>query len=287
MNIQSLSIVVPTGYCWNHCPYCVSRTHCEDYGDYSKKLSNDIITSGYINRIRFVRDQGCNTMMLTGTAEPQQNMPFIKNLLITNRSLKQPFYNVELQTTGSGMTEKMIEELAELGVTTLALSISSFDPDRNVEIIHMPENKKVDYYNLIWWAHDNNMNVRACLNLTDEFNRYEAAQYFKWARGQGIEQLTFRQMYYHYMDPCEERMWIQAHSIDFKRIGQIKDFIQKYGTEVAILPYGFKQYDVQGISVVVDDDCMSKGNIANFKYAILRPNGHLYSQWDLKGSLIF
>lgn len=287
MNIQSLSIVVPTGYCWNHCPYCVSRTHCENYGDFSKRLVDDIITPNYMNRIKFVRDQGCNTMMITGTAEPQQNLPFIHRLLYLNSHLPQPFYNVEFQTTGSGMTEGDIEDLASLGVTTLALSISSFDADRNAEIIHMPENKKNSYYDLIEWAHEENMNVRACLNLTDEFNRYFPEQYTKWARGYGIEQLTFRKMYYSNMPFCDERTWTANHHLDDTKFYQIKAFIERAGKEVAILPYGFRQYDVQGVSVVIDDDCMSKDNIANFKYAILRPNGKLYSQWDLKGSLIF
>ena len=51
--------------------------------------------------------------------------------------------------------------------------------------------------------------------------------------------------------------------------------------------YGFIQYSVKGISTVIDDNCMSKDNIDEIKYAILRPNGHLYSRWDDTGSLIF
>lgn len=287
MNIQSLSIVVPTGHCWNHCPYCVSRTHCEDYGDFSKRLVDDIITPNYMNRIKFVRDQGCNTMMITGTAEPQQNLPFVHRLLYLNIHLPQPFYNVEFQTTGSGMTKGDIEDLASLDVTTLALSISSFDAERNAEIVHMPKNKKNSYYDLIKWAHEANMNVRACLNLTDAFNPYQPEQYTKWARSYGIEQLTFRKMYYLNIPFCDEQTWTANHRLDDKKFYQIKAFIERAGKQVAILPYGFRQYDVQGVSVVIDDDCMSKDNIANFKYAILRPNGKLYSQWDLKGSLIF
>ena len=42
-----------------------------------------------------------------------------------------------------------------------------------------------------------------------------------------------------------------------------------------------------GISTVIDDNCMSKDNIDDLKYAILRPNGHLDSRWDDPGSLIF
>ena len=63
--------------------------------------------------------------------------------------------------------------------------------------------------------------------------------------------------------------------------------MRENGTPIARLPYGFIQYSVNGISTVIDDNCMSKDNIDEMKYAILRPNGHLYSRWDDKGSLIF
>ena len=33
MNIQSLSIVVPTHGCMNQCKFCVSRMHKEEYED--------------------------------------------------------------------------------------------------------------------------------------------------------------------------------------------------------------------------------------------------------------
>ena len=101
MNIQSLSIVVPTGECWNHCKFCVSRQHCEKYGKNIVSAQN--IPQSYLNRISFVRDEGCNSMILTGTAEPQQNLPFIYALLDKNWQLRKPFYNISLQTTGTNL----------------------------------------------------------------------------------------------------------------------------------------------------------------------------------------
>ena len=101
------------------------------------------------------------------------------------------------------MKDEDIAELSALGVTTLALSISSFDVERNQAIIRMPEAKKNNYYDLIESAHNVGMNVRACLNLSDDFNRFEPGQYFKWAKGYGIEQLTFRKLYYLDMPFCE------------------------------------------------------------------------------------
>ena len=68
MNIQSLSIVVPTEKCWNHCQFCVSYMHHEEYG--KSIVSADNIPQSYLDRMEFVRDEGCNSMIITGTAEP-------------------------------------------------------------------------------------------------------------------------------------------------------------------------------------------------------------------------
>lgn len=54
------------------------------------------------------------------------------------------------------------------------------------------------------------------------------------------------------------------------------------------LEYGSARYDYHDFSVVIDEDSMSQDeNKTAVKYLILRPNGHLYSKWDSKASLIF
>lgn len=285
MHIQSLSIVVPTGKCWNHCAFCVSHMHYEDYGKSILEEKNYIPT-GYINRMKFVRDEGCNSMILTGTTEPQQNLPFIYNLLRENLKLPKPFYNISIQTTGSGMTKKDIEKLSMLGVTTLALSISSFNDTTNWDIINTPNNKRtITLSELAATAKENNMNVRACFNLTDAFAGYSPQDFFNWASINEISQVTFRKIYK--AGTGEEAKWVTAHEYSEDDFQNIQKYVRKNGTPIAKLPYGFIQYSVCGISTVVDDNCMSKDVVDEMKYAILRPNGHLYSRWDDTGSLIF
>ena len=283
MNIQSLSIVVPTGKCWNHCAFCVSRMHNEDYG---KNVNFDIIPDSYINRMEYVREEGCNSMIITGTAEPQQNLPFIYKLLRANKMLRKPFYNIAIQTTGSGLTPIDIQELASAGVTTLALSVNSFDNIQNWDITNTPDNKCImTIQQLIEEAKYRNMNVRVCLNLTDAFNRFTPQFFFGWANFHNVDQLTFRKIYR--SGKGEEANWVANHEYPEGKFEAIMDYVTENGTPIARLPYGYIQYSIKGISTVIDTNCMSKDNIDEMKYAILRPNGHLYSRWDDKGSLIF
>ena len=132
------------------------------------------------------------------------------------------------------------------------------------------------------------MNVRACLNLTNEFNHYKPGELFIWAKNNNVDQLTFRKIYQ--AGSGKEAQWAKKHEFFEIKLGQLKNYVQINGTAIARLPYGFIQYSVKGISTVIDDNCMankSQEDINNFKYAILRPNGHLYSRWDDIGSLIF
>ena len=81
MNIQSLSIVVPNRRCINNCAFCVSKMHC---GEFPNQMDDngafyDLYERDYMRRLEFARDNGCNTVMLTGNSEPQQNRQFLQH----------------------------------------------------------------------------------------------------------------------------------------------------------------------------------------------------------------
>lgn len=289
MNIQSLSIMVPCGgHCMNNCKFCVSRMR-DDEAIFGKEIvSKDNIPQSYIDRIKYVRDTGCDNMIITGTTEPQQNMEFINKLLWgVNKNLPKPFYNIAIQTTGANMTESNIHFLATSGVTTFALSLASFNMERNWDIIQTPKAARyLSTEQLIGIAKNEGMNVRVCLNLTDAFNAYYPSFIFKWAKERNIDQLTFRKIYHSGLN-TEQDKWINAHNYNFENLHDIEQYIKMNGTPIRTLPFGSILYDCQGIGVVIDNDCMAKNNLSEMRYAILRPNNHLYSSWDLKGSLIY
>ena len=289
MNIQSLSIMVPCGgHCMNNCKFCVSRMR-DDISIFGPEtISAANIPQSYIDRIKYVRDAGCDNMIITGTTEPQQNMSFISKLMYINwHQLPKPFYNIAIQTTGANMVEQDIENLSAWGISTLALSVASFNMERNWDIIQTPKAaRKLSIEQLIGAAKANGMNVRVCLNLTDEFNPYSPKYIFQWANERNVDQLTFRKIYRSRMD-TEQDKWIIQHSYSNESYTKIIKFIKEMGTPIRILPFGATLYDCMGIGVVVDEDCMAKKNLEDMRYAILRPNNHLYSSWDLKGSLIY
>ncbi len=293
MKIQSLSIVVPNKKCINKCKFCVSRMHNEDYKNQMdcNLPFYDLYYKDYINRLEYARDNGCNTVMLTGNSEPQQNRHFLMLFGIMNQNLKNPFKTIEMQTTGAGLDEGYLRFLRNhVGVTTISLSVSSFEDDTNNYIIQTPKTKQIKLIKMIELIKKYDFNLRLSLNMNELMFKFNHIEKFKgdfnYLKELGIDQITFRKLYGE--GENEEHEWIDRHTINTIHIlPRIEQYIKKNGRELSILPYGAVQYEIHGMSVVVDNDCMSTEVKEEFKYLILREDCKLYSKWDSKASLIF
>ena len=115
MEIQSLSICVPTKGCVNNCKFCVSRMHENEYKNFYNKIEIK-------KRMQFARDNGCNTLIFTGTGEPLQNTYYLKKIAEINNELPSPFVWIEFQTSGVMLDLENLNFLKEIGITTISLS---------------------------------------------------------------------------------------------------------------------------------------------------------------------
>jgi len=323
MNIQTISIVVPTKGCVNKCPFCVSRMHDSPYENHWDKFEME-------KRIKYAVMNGVNTCIITGTGEALQNTKFLINLGELFYKMNYPFPNVELQTTGVFLSEcedkfnekgelykvyAYINLLKHIGVNTISLSISNvFDDnlfdDNNMKVIGVSEKLKFNLSDLVKLLKEHGFNIRFSLNMLKVYDDYFAHQIIERCKTLGADQITFRKMYYD-LDKdgfCknDEGRWVKANKCASGTIEMLKTYIEGFqsksgGGDIAetptiypgkgeflyTLPFGGKVYSIEGMSVVIDSDCMSKENNESLKYVILRENGKLYCRWDDKGSLIF
>lgn len=306
MEIQSLSIAVPAG-CMNKCKFCVSEMHENSYpnlignrvipGDleiseeYKKYLEYRKLEDQYKKRMQFARDNGCNTMMITGSGEPLMNKEFLYDLSKWNNSIKSPFHWIELQTSGVDLNEKDCWCLLRdtVGVSTISLSLSNmFDSNNNAQINGTPDGHIVNIEKTCKMIKEYGMNLRLSLNMTDVYNSFSAEQIFSYAKTWlGADQITFRELYQSGDPLLKQNQWIAEHACDYSKLYEIQQYIKTHGSMLEQLPFGANKYSVDGMSVVVDDDCMSKEANKALKYLVLRPNCKLYSRWDDKGSLFF
>ncbi|MDD3029809.1 MAG: radical SAM protein [Alphaproteobacteria bacterium] len=291
MKIQSLSIVVPSSGCINKCQFCVSRMRHDEYPNMlDEKLPfYDLYEADYVRRLEFARDNGCNTVMLTGDSEPQQNRSFLQRFGTMNKNLPSPFRWIEMQTTGVMLNDPYLRFLRNhVGVSTISVSISSFDNGSNNEIIGTPDKHQVCLESLCQAIKKYDFNLRLSVNLTDQFNGYsnKPEKFFTYCRLLGADQVTLRILYTGDGE-TEQAEWIRKHSIADKTESQLIEYVKEEGRALERLEYGRVKYSILGMSTVIDDDCMAQDVSDSYKYVILRPNCKLYSRWDDPGSLIF
>jgi len=316
MKIQSLSIVVPTkNKCVNACKFCVSRTHTNPYCDkispivksfktkkikyvdgYNQLESNlvaeelfkeySIEYKDYFNRLQFARDNGCNVIVLTGTGEPIQNPNFLDFFSKINETLTIPFKSIEMQTTGVLLNEENIKHLREIGITTISFSISNiFDNERNLELIDCNKKLKFDIFETIKLVKKYDFNLRLSLNLVNDYDAYSVEEVIKRCEELGADQVTFRKLYKSELNN-EIDKWIEENASDTFYY-EVEEYVRKRGKLLGVLPFGASMYNVNEMSMVIDDDCMSEEPKDTYKYLILRENAKLYSRWETKSSLVF
>lgn len=285
MKIQSLSVVVPTMRCINDCKFCVSKMGNNEYKNQldGNKTFYDLYQKQYLQRLEFARDNGCNTVMLTGDAEPQQNRDFLKTFGTLNSMLERPFRWIEMQTTGTLLDDGYLRFLRNhVGVSTISVSTSSFDDEENAKIIGMKN--KINLSFLCSEIKRYDFNLRLSLNMTNAFSGMSVKEIMLKGKDLGADQLTFRGMYTSGNNTPQDK-WLEEHQ--YGSLEPIKEYIQTNGRELETLEFGAVKYDVHGMGVVLDDDCMATKSKEALKYLILRPDCKLYSKWDTKASLIF
>jgi len=295
MEVQSLSIVVPTKGCINNCKFCVSRMHDNDYACTFNK-------DNLVKRIKYAVINKVTTCIITGTGEALQNINFLNMLAEIFEEMNHPFPSVELQTSGvllqhyhefnvepfKGTGEyDNIKLLQKLKVNTISLSISDiWDDKNNMDIIGVHENLRFNIYEIIQFLKGYNFNIRLSLNMTNAYDNIFPKTIINLVKSFGADQVTFRKLYSS-NDGSSQSKWVNEYKCSEETFEDIIDYIVKDGKYLYTLPFGAKVYSIKGISTVIDDDCMSVSGNTSLKYLIIREDGKLYCRWDDKGSLIF
>lgn len=280
MKIQSISIMVPPSFCVNHCKFCVSRMRDEFYPSRISTFHPEYAQAvpEYLKRLEFA--SRCNTAIITGTCEPLQNKEFLAQFALFHNLVGNPFKNIEIQTAGSFLEKNNILFLRDrVGVTTVSLSLASLNQDENTDIV----GNFIDFEKVCAEVREAGLTLRLSLNMTSRFDAWGPENLFQRCSSLGANQVTLRVLYAKGDSP--ESRWVAANSC--QDVSRFDSYIQKEGRFLEILEYGAARYSLQGLSVVLDRDCMSSQGKDVLKYLVLRPNCRLYSKWDDPASLIF
>ncbi len=294
---QSLSICVPGKACVNRCKYCVACMHTDVYKNQMNETLPfyDLYLEDYIRRMVYAKENDANIMMITGDIEPLQNRHFLQTLAILNRYVLPQkgctaFNWIELQTSGVLFDRPYARFLRNtVGVSVMSLSLSSFNDDDNCEISGIAEKNKICIEEVCKIAKDYDFTLRLSLNMNRAMLQSVGGTVeglFKKAKKLGADQITFRKLYVE--GDNQQSKWIEKNAVAPEVFEKIDAYIKKNGHLIDILPYGYEQYSVDGMSAVVDKDCMNEERTQKqvSKYFVLRPDCKLYNGWQ-KEDLIF
>ena len=292
MDVQSLSIVVPGG-CPNKCKFCVAHMHKEEYVNQVEQNMRfrRLYEEDYTNRLAFARDNGCNTVILTGDGEPLFNTDFLDNFARMNARLATPFRWIEIQTSGVHLDEEKLRWLRDyIKVSTISLSVSSiFSDGYNNEVLAHPTRFDVCVKYLCEQIKKYDFNLRISLNMTKDFAQYSMEDTFNRLAALGANLVTFRKLFAEGVTP--EAQWVTENQLPSSEILSRSLWIAEHGKVVGRLPTGAVRYSVCGVSTVIDGNCMDRDGLSPapdvMRYLILRPNAKLYTSWDDAGSILF
>lgn len=278
MKAQNLTISVPYNGCDKNCPYCVSRM--TGYVDTNSTLINRNLT-----RVRKVAEAAqVSSVLLTGKGEPCMNPGWV------DKFLEKFFdYPIELQTNGlillqeAKTKEKLrydrLEIMRDFGLNVLALSLDKME-DFNT---FMPLFQK---------AHDLDLVIRVTLNITKMLPNITVQEILETCKMVWVDQLSFRQITIpnHTVDSVDKEPveWIRKNVSHDQYHGLIKQISNMAPRIIRQLPYGATVYDVNGIAVTWFDYCVQdQHGIDDIRSLIFMEDGHLYTAWNSRASILF
>ena len=239
------------------------------------------------------KQNGVVTAMITSKGEPtlypMQVSKFIKELK------KHDFPVVEIQTNGIPLMERpekyesYLKEWYQDGLTTAAISIVHYDPEKN-RSIYLPYRKQyIDLPGLVEKLHDHGYSARlACIMLKNYIDSpSELERLIDFAKEHKVEQLTIRPV----NAPSDSenkdvKDWTLSHMLTKDQRKSIEDYLDNNGHLLQRTNYGAKIYDVKGQNVCLTNSLTLDPTSEDVRQLIFFPDGHLRYDWQYEGAII-
>lgn len=272
MRAQNLTISVPYKGCDKNCPYCVSRMTGYMESDY-------LLMKKKFNKVKNIaKAANVTSVLFTGKGEPFLNRDFLLN---TCREFNE--WPIEVQTNGIWLNnnQDFILKLSLVGIDILAISIDSFEQFES-------------YKEMLMKLKENGIIVRICMNITKLLPPSVSfgSLFNELSKDELVDQILIRRITIPTGTKLTDKgaIWI-INNVDglYDRICHqfITDFTFKKN-EIRVHPDGMKVWDVRGVAVSFSDYCIQdKNNSDDIRSLIFQEDGHLYTSWNSKASILF
>ncbi len=276
MKAQNLTLSVPYKGCDKNCPYCISHI------TWSPEIDLNLLSRN-IQKVKKLADAAAVTnVMITSKGEPFLNLDCIYMFCENFQN-----YPLEIQTNGIWLSKCSIAErvctlrdLYKFGLNTIAFSIDKLSDLQRYKIM---------FEDVV----QEKINVRVCINVTGLLENTTCTgilrEIFKLKT---ISQVLFRNI--------TKPVYVDRHTsaIDWINSNVPKEIYEKIQKQfmvevihkqpVRILSFGMPIYSYEGISIAFSDYCIQDThNQDDIRSLIYHQDGHLYTSWADRGSILF
>ena len=289
MKIQLFSIVAGSEACNARCPFCISKMTPPQGVQMKEPPVN---WRNFEKACQFARSMNVTTAMITGKGEPTlfpgQITSFLEHLV------KYEIPLIEIQSNGIPIAEKeefdaYLSKWYELGLTTIAISIVHYAPEKNREIYVPYKKDYIDLPKLIQRIHAKGLNVRlACIMVNGYIDSVEEVKkLIAFAKENQVEQLTLRPV----NKPGASRnddvfKWTSANHLSREQVDAIQLYLSEHGHPLMKIEYGAIVYDVDGQNVCITNSLTLDSGSDAIRQLIFFPNGHLSYDWQYAGAIL-
>lgn len=272
LKAENLTISIPDRGCNKNCPYCVAKMTGSIEENPSLMMRN-------INKvINLAKSAEITSILFTGKGEPL--MEGARDIMF-NLARKLNDWPLELQTNGIKLIEEqgLIEILFKEGFNVIAVSV-----DSNQQLEHLtPIFKKIALFGMI---------SRMTVNVTGLLKISDFKELHEYCHLNSVKQLTLRKI----ISPEEAKdksvaEWISKNAKEEQYKALVETaikYIHKNGRLIRTTNDGVQIWDCNSISFAHSDYCLQERNkSSDIRSLIFQEDGHLYTSWNSRASILF
>lgn len=269
MRANNLTISIPTPPCTKGCRFCVSNM------TYPVK-ENLTLFKHNLRRVRKLAERtGVTHILLTSKGEPMDNLKMVE--VVYNEFAGD--FPMEIQIHSSRFTEFVNSDISDFDIVSLSVE----DPADMEEIMLWRD----EYWGL----------KRMAVILNKAFDGYKLGWFLEECKRMKVDQLTIRQptVPKNIIDTAravKTAAWIHENSwpllYEDNIVKELNRMIETgEARKIRDLLFGAVVYDINGIGFTHMEYCVESQNGEVMRSLIYQTDGHLYTTWDHKGSIIF
>lgn len=291
MRIRTFSIVAGSMACNAKCPFCIASMTPRN-GLTAKEP--EVNWRNFGKACQLAKDSGCVTAMITSKGEPtlfpDQVSAFLKHM--------EPFAFpiIEMQTNGlliaegKRVTDEHLKTWYDLGLTTIAISVVHYAPEKNKEIYTPKKKEYMDLPALIKKLKAVGFSVRLTTIMAKGYldTPAELEKMLAFAKENSVDQLTCTPVTK--PDQSENQgifNWTTEHALSPEEFAAIKAHVQLNGSLLLELAHGANVYDIAGQNLCLSNCITVDPKNDEMRSIIFFPDGHVRYAWQYPGAILF